>query len=61
MERYRVRTDKASGIVNDPDDWSREVGDPRYILSPIERLTAVSLRTQRISNSLPPLGETTEK
>ena len=32
MERYRVRTDTASGIVNDPNDWSREQGDPRYIL-----------------------------
>ncbi len=30
IERYQVKTDKASGIVNDPNDWSREVGDPRY-------------------------------
>ena len=28
IERYQVKTDKASGIVNDPDDWSREVGAP---------------------------------
>ena len=61
VERYRIRTDKTSGIVNDPNDWSREAGDPRYILSLIERLTTVSLRTQQIVNSLPPLGDTIEK
>ena len=26
IDRYQVKTDKASGIVNDPNDWSREVG-----------------------------------
>ena len=29
---YQVKTDKASGIVNDPNDWSRQVGDPRYVI-----------------------------
>lgn len=48
VERYQVRTDKASGIVNDPNDWSREVGNPRYILDLIQRVTTVSLRTQQI-------------
>ena len=28
MDRYQVKTDKASGIVNDPNDWSREVERP---------------------------------
>ena len=32
MERYQVKVDKASQIKNDPNDWSREVEDPRYIL-----------------------------
>lgn len=27
VDRFQVKTDKASGIVNDPNDWSREVGD----------------------------------
>ena len=29
MERYQVKTDKASGIVNDRNKWSVEHGDPR--------------------------------
>ena|ERR1700681_2183206 len=33
IERYQVRTDNDSGIVNDPNDWSREISNPRYILS----------------------------
>ena len=32
QDRYRVTTDKASGIVNEPNDWGAEMGDPRYII-----------------------------
>lgn len=55
MERYQVKADKASGIVNDPNDWSRETGDPRYILDLLGRVVTVSVETIRIVESLPPL------
>ena len=55
LERYQVKTDKASGIVNDPNDWSREVGNPRYILDLIQRITTVSVRTVQIVQRLPKL------
>jgi predicted helicase len=55
IDRYWVKTDKASGIVNDPNDWSREVGDPRYILDLLARIVTVSLETIRVVDSLPPL------
>lgn len=32
MESWRVRTNEASGIVNDPNDWASERGDPTYVL-----------------------------
>lgn len=32
IDRYYIKADKSSGIVNDPNDLSRDVGDPRYIL-----------------------------
>ena len=32
MERYQIKTDKKSGITNDPNDWCDEVNNPRYIL-----------------------------
>lgn len=56
LERYQVKTDKASGIVNDPNDWSREHGQPRYIIDLIGRIVTVSLETNRIVDSLPGLG-----
>ncbi|GAA4375842.1 DEAD/DEAH box helicase [Paeniglutamicibacter cryotolerans] len=56
LERYQVKTDKASGIVNDPNDWSREHQHPRYILDLIGRIVAVSMETNRIVNALPSLG-----
>jgi predicted helicase len=50
-----VKTDKPSGIVNDPNDWSREVGDPRYILDLLARIVTVSIETNKIVDNLPPL------
>ena len=55
IDRYQVRTHKASGITNDPNDWCNEVGDPRYIIDLIKRVTTVSVRTVDIMNGLPEL------
>ncbi|MFE6508293.1 DEAD/DEAH box helicase [Nocardioides sp. NPDC057767] len=55
IDRYWIKTDKASGIVNNPNDWSREVGDPRYILDLLARIVTVSLETMKIVDGLPPL------
>lgn len=38
MERYAVTVHKESGIRNDPNDWSKEQGDPRYILDLVKRI-----------------------
>lgn len=56
LERYQVKTDKASGIVNDPNAWAKEIGNPRYILDLIGKVTAVSVRTQEIVAALPTLN-----
>lgn len=55
IDRYQIRTHKKSDIVNDPNDWADEVGEPRYILDLIKRVTTVSLRTVEIVNGLPEL------
>ena len=55
IDRYQIKTDKASGIVNDPNDWSREASDPRYIIDLLARIVTVSLETMTIVDALPPL------
>lgn len=55
IDRYQVKTDKASGIVNDPNDWGREHGDPRYVIDLVKRVTRVSVETMRIVRGLPEL------
>lgn len=55
IERYQVKTDKASGIVNDPNDWAEEQSNPRYILDLLARIVTVSVETMKIVKSLPPL------
>ena len=57
IDRYQVKTDKASGIVNDVNDWGLERGEPRYILDLVKRIVTVSVETMRIVRGLPELRE----
>jgi predicted helicase len=53
LDRYQVRTDKASGIENDPNTWSN---DPRYIVDLLARIVRVSVESVTIIEGLPSLG-----
>ncbi len=53
IRQYQVTTDKASGIVNDPNLWGIEHGNPRYIIDLIQKVAIVSVRTQEIVAGLP--------
>ena len=55
IDRYHVKTDKASGIVNDPNDFLREQGRPDAVVDLIKRLVTVSMRTQELLATLPKL------
>ena len=57
LDRYRVTSDKPSGIVNDPNDWGLELGNPRYIIDLVKRVTTVSVETMALVRALPPLEE----
>ena len=56
MERYQIKTDKKSGITNDPNDWCDEVNNPRYILDLLLSIINVSVQTVDIVNNLPKLN-----
>ena len=53
LDRYQVKTDRASGIRNDPNDWST---DPRYIVDLVARIVRVSVESAAIIEGLPALG-----
>jgi predicted helicase len=55
VDRYQVTTHKESQITNDPNDYCREVGNPRYIVDLVKRIVTVSLETNKIVASLPTL------
>ena len=56
MERQCVKTDKASGIVNDTNDYANEImNNPAYPLELFQRIITVSLKTMKIVKSLPKL------
>ena len=45
IDRYRIKKDKESGIVNDPNGW---FADPRDLVAAIERIVYVSVESTRI-------------
>ena len=49
LDQYRVKIDKRSGIVNDPN----RTDEPDYIVSLIQRVITVSLETVKIVKGLP--------
>ena len=51
IDQYRVKTDKRSGIVNDPN----RADDPQYIVKLIGKVITVSLETVDIVSKLPAL------
>ena len=53
MDRYQVKTDKKSGITNDPNDWAKEHDKPRYILDLLLSIINVSVQTMDIVADLP--------
>ena len=56
MERQCVKTDKASGIVNDANRYAIEtVNDPRYPLDLFRQVITVSLKTLDIIDNIPKL------
>ena len=58
MDRYQVKTDKKSGLENDPNEYSQ---DPRYILGLLLRVIRVSVESaeqiERLSQVVPMFGE----
>lgn len=56
MERQGVKTDRASGIVNDANRYAIEtMGDPAYPLKLLQRVITVSIETMKVIKSLPKL------
>jgi len=56
MERYVNKTDNASQIRNNANDWAREQNQPSYILDLLLSIINVSTQTVDIVNSLPQLS-----
>ena len=68
MERYQIKTNKDSGILNDPNQYSPtpknptqdnfeldSKPDPKYILSLLKKVITVSVQTVKLIKKLPPL------
>lgn len=51
IDQYQVKTDKKSGITDDPNDFS---DDPKYILNLLLSVITVSIRTIELIDELPP-------
>ncbi len=52
VERYQLKRDKKTDLINDPNTYSE---DPAYILKLLLSVITVSLKTQELVQSLPPI------
>jgi predicted helicase len=52
IDQYQIKTDKRSGIVNDPN----RADEPQYIVQLIGKVITVSLETMKVVKSLPTLN-----
>ena len=50
INRYKITTDKKSGITNDPNGWFE---NPRDLITAIERIVYVSVESTKIIENLP--------
>ena len=50
MNRYKIKKDEYSGIINDPNGWFE---NPRDLITAIERIVYVSVESTKIIESLP--------
>ncbi|WP_438800468.1 type ISP restriction/modification enzyme [Apilactobacillus nanyangensis] len=51
IDQYRVKTDKKSGITDDPNEFS---DDPKYIMNLLLSVITVSMKTLDLIDELPP-------
>ena len=50
IDRYKIKQDRNSGIINDPNGWFE---NPRDLITAIERIVYVSVESTKIIESLP--------
>ena len=50
VDRYKIKQDKNSGIINDPNGWFE---NPRDLITAIERIVYVSVESTKIIENLP--------
>jgi predicted helicase len=52
LERYQVKVDKESGIVNDPNAWIDETGNQEWLIEHIGKVVSLSLEMLTLRKSL---------
>ena len=49
---YKITTDPKTGRINDPNDYAREYGNPRYIFELAKNVINIAIKTVAILNEL---------
>ena len=45
---YKVTTDSKTGRINDPNDYAKEYGNPRYIIELAKNVINIAIKTVAI-------------
>ena len=49
---YKITTDPKTGRINDPNDYAREYGNPRYIFELAKNVINIEIKTVAILNEI---------
>jgi predicted helicase len=56
VSRFQKKTDKASGITNDPNLWAEEHDDPDYIKKLVGKVVTLGIEAEKVISTMPKLG-----
>ena len=54
VDRIVKKQDQASGIVNDPNEWAREQGDPAFVVKLVWRTAVVACESTKLIDEIDP-------
>ena len=55
-DKWMIKKDTKTGIINDPNEYAKSIGNPRYVLELLIKVINLAIETQKIIDELPKIN-----
>ena len=55
-DKWMIKKDTKTGIINDPNEYAKSIGNPRYVLELLIKVINLAIETQKIIDELPEIN-----